>query len=177
MRSEKLVGGGGAGAEGRTFRRMVTVSMLVLFLEAAFALVLGLVFGETREPEPGEEAVSAWTLLFMPFFAVFVLVAAALASAALVAPAVLLAEGAGRRVGGPALGWQVLLTGAAGAILWPFGGWRGWLVAWVCLAAAAVVARRARRGSFVTVLLWGTLVVLTAFGLGGVGLWAGVIEG
>ncbi|MEV6326273.1 hypothetical protein [Streptomyces sp. NPDC051909] len=170
--------------EDRTFWRMLRVSMLVLFLEAALALVLGVVFGETREPEPGEEGISAWSFVFFPFFTVFALLATAAVSAAVVAPSVLLGEAAGRRAGGRAggqvggrpLGWQLLLTGVACVLLWPFAGWRGWLVAWACLGVATAVARHARRGYFVRVLVWGTLVILAVFGLGGIGLWAGVID-
>ncbi|MFF5975608.1 hypothetical protein ACFY7C_29275 [Streptomyces sp. NPDC012769] len=177
MRSERLAGSdpGATATEGRTFRRMLMVSMLVLFLEAALALVLGLVFGESREPEPGEESVSAWTLVFMPFLVMFALIATTVASAAVVVPSVLLGEVAGRRAGGPVLGWQLLLAGVGGALLWPIGGWRAWLAAWVCLGVAALVARYARQGYFVMVLVWGTLAVLAVFGLCGLGLWTGVI--
>ncbi|MCX2180954.1 hypothetical protein KV205_10480 [Streptomyces sp. SKN60] len=165
--------------EDRTFWRMLRVSMLVLFLEAALALILGVVFGESREPEPGEEPISALTLVFLPFFAVFALLATAAVSAAVVAPSVLLGEAAARRIGGRfggrALGWQLLLAGAACVLVWPLAGWRGWLVAWACLGVAGAVARHARRGLFVRVLGWGTLTLLAVFGLGGLGLWAGVV--
>ncbi|MGW4161480.1 hypothetical protein [Streptomyces sp. NPDC004788] len=162
-------------SEGRTFWRMLRVSVLVLFLEAALALVLGTVFGETREPEPGEEAVSALTLVLFPVFFVFALLAAATVSAAVVAPSVVLGETAGRRIGGPPLGWQLLLTGIGSVLLLPLFGWRCWLVAWAYLGVAAVVARYARKGFFVRVLVWGTFVVLAVFGLGGIGLWTGVV--
>ncbi|MFD0373017.1 hypothetical protein [Streptomyces sp. NPDC059071] len=162
-------------SEERSAARMLRVSMLVLFLEAALALVLGLVFGETREPEPGEEWVGALTLLALPFLSVLALLAAAVVSAVLVLPAVLLGEDLARRIESRPLAWQLLLTTAAGALLWPLAGWRGWLVGALALAVAVVVTRRARRGFFVSVLLWGTLTVLTVFALGGVGLYAGVL--
>lgn len=155
--------------DGRTFWRMLRVSVLVLFLEAALALVLGMVFGETREPEPGEEAVSALTVVLFPVFLVLALLAAATVSAAVVAPSVVLGEAAGRRVGGPPLAWQLLLTGVGSLLLLPLAGWRCWLVVWACLGVAAVVARHAREGCFVKVLVWGTLAVLAVGGLGVIG--------
>ncbi|MFJ9827149.1 hypothetical protein ACIRSU_22725 [Streptomyces sp. NPDC101160] len=148
---------------------MLRVSVLVLFLEAALALVLGAVFGETREPEPGEEAVSALTLVVLPVFLAFALLAAATVSAAVVAPSVVLGEAAGRRIGGPPFAWQVLLTGVGSVLILPLVGWRWWLVAWACLGVAAFVARYARRGWFVRVLVWGTVAVLAAGGLGVIG--------
>ncbi|MEU2077341.1 hypothetical protein [Streptomyces sp. NPDC013489] len=162
--------------DGRTDGRMLWVSVLVLFLEAALALVLGVVFGETGQPEPGEERVSAMTLFALPFLAPFAVLAAAAVSAVLVLPVVLLGEDLTRWLGGRPTGWQLLLATAAGALLWPLAGGPGWLVATVCLAVAALVTRHARRGYFVALLLWGTVVVLTVFLLGSVGLYTGVIE-
>ncbi|MFD5327136.1 hypothetical protein [Streptomyces sp. NPDC127092] len=162
-------------SEERSAARMLRVSMLVLFLEGALALVLGLVFGETGKPEPGEERVSALTLLALPLLSLLALLAAAVVSAVLVLPAVLLGEDLARRVAGRPIAWQLLLTTAAGALMWPLAAWRGWLVGALALAVAATVARHARRGFFVSVLLWGTLAVLTVFTLGGIGLYAGVL--
>ncbi|MFB8400081.1 hypothetical protein [Streptomyces sp. NPDC055912] len=162
--------------EGRTHGRMLWVSVLVLFLEAALALVLGVVFGETRQPEPGEERVSAVTLFALPFLAPFALLPAAAVSAVLVLPVVLLGEDLTRWLGGRPTGWQLLLATAAGALLWPLAGGPGWLVATVCLAVAALVTRHARRGYFVALLVWGTVVVLTVFLLGSLVPHTGVIE-
>ncbi|MFB8081925.1 hypothetical protein [Streptomyces sp. NPDC056013] len=163
-------------ADGRTYGRMLLASVLALSLEAALATILLVVFGDTGQPEPGEERLSALTLLALPFLAVVWLIPAFAVSAALVLPVVLLGEALTRRAGGRPTGWQLLLATAAGALLWPLAGGPGWLVATVCLAVAALVTRHARRGYFVALLLWGTLAVLTVFLLGSLGLYTGVIE-
>ncbi|MEV7566262.1 hypothetical protein [Streptomyces tanashiensis] len=162
---------------GRSFARMLRVSILALFLEAALAMVLGVVFGDAGQPELGEGGVSALQLLALPFLPLMALLPAAAVSAVVVVPAVLLGESLARRAGGPPLGWQLFLSAAAGALLLPLAGWWGWAVAAVCLAVAAVLTRPARRGYFVSLLLWGTLAVLGVFMLGGIGLYTGVIEG
>ncbi|WP_406061045.1 hypothetical protein OG462_25485 [Streptomyces sp. NBC_01077] len=162
--------------EGRTYSRMLWASVLALVLEGALALILLVVFGDAGQPEPGEERLSALTLLALPLLAVVGLVPAFAVSAALVLPIVLLGEALTRRVGGRPTGWQLLLSTAAGALLWPLAGGPGWLVATVCLAVAVLVTRHARRGYFVDLLVWGTVAVLTVFLLGGVGLHAGVID-
>ncbi|MET7758535.1 hypothetical protein ABZT27_28085 [Streptomyces sp. NPDC005389] len=162
--------------EGRTYLRMLWASVLALALEGALATILLVVFGDAGQPEPGEERLSALTLLALPFLAVFFLLPAFAVSAALVLPVVLLGEGLTRRAGGRPTGWQLLLSTAAGALLWPFAGGPGWLVATVCLAVAALVTRHARRGYFVALLVWGTVAVLTVFLLGTLGLYTGAIE-
>lgn len=162
--------------EGRTYSRMLWASVLALALEGAVALILLVVFGDAGQPEPGEERLSALTLLALPFLAVFWLLPAFAVSAVLVLPIVLLGEALTRRLGGRPTGWQLLLSTAAGALLWPLAGGPGWLVATVCLAAAALVTRHARRGYFVALLVWGTVAVLTVFLLGSLGLHTGVIE-
>ncbi|MFI8961570.1 hypothetical protein ACIGO8_05595 [Streptomyces sp. NPDC053493] len=165
-----------AASEERSFGRMIVVSMLVLFLEAALALVLATVFGDTRAPEPGEERVNAYGVVLLPFAVLLAPLPVAAVSAALVVPSVLLGEHLAARLGGPLAGWQLLLPAVAGALSWPLAGWRGWLVAAACLAVAALIARHARRGFFVSVLVRGTVVVLAVFALGGVGVYAGVID-
>ncbi|WP_158718971.1 hypothetical protein [Streptomyces globisporus] len=160
----------------RGFARMLRVSILALFLEAALALVLGVVFGDTGQPEPGEERVSALTLMTLPLMSLMALLPAAAVSAVIVLPTVLLGEELARLAGGRPLWWQLLLSAAAGALLLPLAGWEGWLVGAVCVAVAALLARPARRGYFVGLLLWGTLAVLTVFLLGGIGLHTGAIE-
>ncbi len=147
---------------------MLRVSTLVLLLEAALALVLGMVFGEAGQPEPGEERVSALTLLALPLVSLLALLAAAGVSAAIVLPTVLLGEDLARRTGSRALWWQLLLSTAAGALLLPLAGWEGWLVGAVCVAVAALLTRPARKGYFVGLLLWGTVAVLTVSMLGGI---------
>ncbi|WP_426404052.1 hypothetical protein ACN9M0_21245 [Streptomyces sp. R-07] len=162
--------------DGRSFARMLRVSILVLFLEAALAMVLGVVFGDTGQPEPGEERVSALSLLLLPFLPLMALLPAAAVSAVIVLPAVLLGEELARRIAGRPLWWQLLLSVASGALLLPLAGGWGWLVAAVVIAAAALITRHAVRGYFVSVLLWGTLAVLTVFMLGGIGLYSGLIK-
>ncbi|WP_329281705.1 hypothetical protein [Streptomyces sp. NBC_00691] len=160
--------------EGRTYGRMLWVSVLALLLEGAIALILLVVFGDAGQPEPGEERLSALTLLALPLLAVVGLIPTFAVSAVLVLPVVLLGEGLTRRLGGRPTGWQLLLSTAAGALSWPLAGGPGWLVATVCLAAAVLVTRHARRGSFVALLVWGTVAVLTVFLLGGAVVYAGV---
>ncbi|WP_435974642.1 hypothetical protein [Streptomyces sp. Qhu_M48] len=169
-------GAGKVRGEGRTTLRMLWVSVLALALEAALALLLLALFGDPGQAEPGEERVSALTLLALPFLMVLALVPAVAVSAFLVLPAVLLGERLTRRLGGRATGWQLLLSTAAGALAWPLFGAPGWLVGAVCLAVAVLVTRHARRGSFVVLLVWGTVAVLTVYLLGAAGLYAGVIE-
>ncbi|MFI1715326.1 hypothetical protein [Streptomyces litmocidini] len=147
---------------GRTTARMMRISILTLFLEAALALVLGMLLGDTRQPEPGEERVSALTLMVLPFTPLLALLPAAAVSAVVVLPTVLLGEHLARRAGGRALWWQLLLSTAVGVVLLPTAaGWVGWVVGAVCVATAVVLAARARRGHFVRLLLWGTLTILT----------------
>ncbi|MER5964400.1 hypothetical protein [Streptomyces sp. NPDC002057] len=174
--SGPVEGAGKVRGEGRTTLRMLGASMLALALEAALALLLLALFGDAGQPEPGEERVSALTLLALPFLMVLALIPAVAVSAVLVLPAVLLGEGLTRRLGGRATGWQLLLTTAAGALAWPLFGWPGWLVGTACLTAAVLVTRHARRGYFVVLLVWGTVAVLTVYLLGTAGLYTGVIE-
>ncbi|MFF8375211.1 hypothetical protein ACF07V_03620 [Streptomyces sp. NPDC015661] len=163
--------------DGRSFARMLRVSALVLLLEAAAALVVGMVLGDTRQPGPDEEYMSALTFLALPFLGVLVLVAAVVVSLAFVLPTVWLGEGLGRRVGGRPGGWQLLLAGVAATLLVAYEGiWPWWPAVWGAMTAAALITRHARRGSFVTVLVWGTLAVLTVFMLGGIGVYTGLIE-
>ncbi|MFF3840082.1 hypothetical protein [Streptomyces sp. NPDC001930] len=171
--SERDLSGRG---EGRTYGRMLWASVLALALEGAVALILLVVFGDAGQPEPGEERLSALTLLALPLLTVVGLLPAFAVSAALVLPIVLLGEALTRRLGGRPTGWQLLLSTAAGALLWPLAGGPGWLVATVCLAVAVLVTRHARRGYFVALLVWGTVAVLTVFLLGTVGLYTGAIE-
>ncbi|MCX4982680.1 hypothetical protein [Streptomyces sp. NBC_00572] len=166
----------GRRGEGRTYGRMLWASVLALALEAALALILLVVFGDAGQPEPGEERLSALTLLALPLLTVVWLLPAFAVSAALVLPTVLLGEALTRRAGGRPTGWQLLLSTAAGTLLWPLAGGPGWLVATVCLAVAVLVTRHARRGYFVALLVWGTVTVLTVFLLCTVGLYTGVID-
>ncbi|MCZ0980769.1 hypothetical protein O1L60_22210 [Streptomyces diastatochromogenes] len=163
--------------DGRSLARMLRVSALVLLLEAAAALVVGMVLGDTGQSGPEGEYLSALTFLALPFLVLFALVAAVVVSLVFVLPSVWLGEGLGRRIGGRPGGWQLLLAGVAATLLVAYEGiWPWWPAVWGAMAAAALITRRARRGHFVTVLLWGTAAVLTVFLAGGAGVYTGVIE-
>ncbi|MER6097868.1 hypothetical protein ABT154_18810 [Streptomyces sp. NPDC001728] len=163
--------------DGRTHARMLWASVLALILQGALALALGVVFGETGQAEPGEERVSGLTLMFLPLLPLMALLPAAAVSAVIVLPTVLFGEDLARRFGGRPLGWQLLLSAVAGALVVPVTGWQGWLPTAACLAVTALLTRPARRGYFVSLLVWGALAVLTVFMLGGIGVYAGLIGG
>ncbi|MGW8766514.1 hypothetical protein ACWGN5_28905 [Streptomyces sp. NPDC055815] len=147
---------------------MLRVSTLALCLEAGVGLAALMTVGLSMEPDPGEDTGGGGLFLIaLPFVAVAWVLVAIAASALLVVPVVLLGEDLGRRVGGRPLWWQLSLAAVAGTLLAPLGGVWGWAVAGAGLAVAAVLTRAARRGSFVRLLLWGTLAVLTAFLVGG----------
>lgn len=158
---------------GRTNARMLRVSTLALLLEAGAALAVLMTVGLSTEPEPGDDVGgSALLLLLLPFIAVFGVLAAFAVSAVLVLPVVLLGEDLGRKFGGGPVWWQLSLAGLAGALLAPLAGVRGWVVGWTVLAVAALLTRRARQGYFVSLLLWGTLAVVSVFMVGGIVLYA-----
>ncbi|MFE1904503.1 hypothetical protein ACFW96_12670 [Streptomyces gardneri] len=158
---------------GRTHARMLRVSTLALCLEAGVALAVLMTVGLSMEPEPGEDTGGGGLfLLLLPFFAVLGVLAAFAVSAVLVLPVILLGEGLGRRAGRDPLWWQLSLAGLAGALLAPLAGVRGWIAGWTVLAVAALLTRRARQGYFVSLLLWGTLVVVSVFMVGGAVLYA-----
>lgn len=160
--------------EGRTVARMLRVSTLALCLEAGVVTAALMAVGPGREPGQGAEdgAGGGLVLMALPFLAVFGVLAAFAVSAVLVVPVVLLGEDLGRRMGGRPLRWQLALAALAGALLAPLGGGWGWLAGGAVLAVAALLTRHARRGYFVTLLLWGTLAVVSAFMVGGVVLYA-----
>ena len=157
---------------GRTNARMLRVSTLALCLEAGVALAVLMTVGLTTEPDPGEESMSALTLLAMPFLAVFGVLAAVAVSAVLVLPVVLLGEDLGRRFGGRPVWGQLALSALAGALLAPLAGGWGWVAGGVVLAVAALLTRPAKQGYFVSLLLWGTLAVVSVFMVGAIVLYA-----
>ncbi|MFJ9429347.1 hypothetical protein ACIRQY_06740 [Streptomyces sp. NPDC101490] len=161
--------------EGRTYARMVRVSVLALALQGALFMVLGVVFGEAGRPAEDGSLLSPLQLFGLPFVTLLGLLAAVVVSAAVVLPAVLGGEGLARKAGGCPIGWQLTLAGAAGALLVPFAGWWAWPVGAAVLAVTVLLTRPARRGWFVRLLYWGTLAVLGTLALGGVGLSTGVI--
>ncbi|CAM5322455.1 hypothetical protein [Streptomyces narbonensis] len=158
---------------GRTHARMLRVSTLALLLEAGVALAVLMTVGLSMEPEPGDDtAGGALVLLALPFVAVFGVLVAFAVSAVLILPVVLLGEDLGRKSGRDPLWWQLALAGLAGALLAPLAGVRGWIVGWTVLAVAVLLTRPARQGYFVSLLLWGTLAVVSVFMVGGIVLYA-----
>ncbi|QES20559.1 hypothetical protein DEJ46_16715 [Streptomyces venezuelae] len=152
---------------------MLRVSTLALCLEAGVALAVLMTVGLSMEPEPGDDtAGGALVLLALPFVAVFGVLAAFAVSAVLILPVVLLGEALGRKFGRDPLWWQLALAGLAGALLAPLGGVRGWIVGWAVLAVAVLLTRPTRQGYFVSLLLWGTLAVVSVFLVGGIVLYA-----
>ncbi|MFD3662202.1 hypothetical protein ACFWVF_16615 [Streptomyces sp. NPDC058659] len=157
---------------GRTYARMLRVSTLALLLEAGVGLAVLMTVGLSMEPDPGEDTAGGGLfLLALPFIAVFGVLAAFAVSAVLVLPVVLLGEDLGRKFGGRPAWWQLGLSALAGAILAPLAGVWGWLVGWAFLAAAALLTRPARQGYFVSLLLWGTLAMVSVFMVGGIVLY------
>ncbi|MFC9705161.1 hypothetical protein ACFTWD_31210 [Streptomyces sp. NPDC056943] len=158
---------------GRTHARMLRVSTLALLLEAGVGLAVLMTVGLSMEPEPGDDTGGgALVLLGLPFVAVFGVLAAFAVSAVLVLPVILLGEDLGRRFGAAPVWWQLSLAGLAGALLAPLAGVRGWIAGWTVLAVAALLTRRAKQGYFVSLLLWGTLAVVSVFMVGGIVLYA-----
>ncbi|MET9950219.1 hypothetical protein ABZ135_01540 [Streptomyces sp. NPDC006339] len=186
MRSEQLPGAaaGGTGPvgpatangpdpDGRTSARMLRISMLVLFLEAALLGVGAVVIGQTRPaPVAGHNALG---LLALPFLVAGGAVVGLALSSGLVLPVVRSGELLARRAGGRPLWWQSALAVAATAPVAPFLGPWWWCGGWAALLLAVVVTARARRGGFVTLLAWGTLAVVSAGTLGGAALYSGVL--
>ncbi|BAU85229.1 hypothetical protein SLA_4341 [Streptomyces laurentii] len=175
---------------GPGFRRMLLVAMLVLFLEAVLAIVLIALFGDVREtgPAPGSGAEAevdtggggfgiVLGLVLMPVLLGLIAAPLAAGAAALVVPAVLFGDRLAGRVGGPAVGWQLLYTAAGAGLvngvfeIWPFRGWWGWLAAWAGLFVAALVTWRTRPGRRypVLVFLWGLAVIVAVLAGGLIG--------
>ncbi|QES07696.1 hypothetical protein DEJ44_20210 [Streptomyces venezuelae] len=158
--------------EGRTFARMLRASTLALLLEAGVALLVLLVAGPFGEPPPDADTMGGGMyILALPFMAVFAVGLAFAVSAVLVLPVVLLGEDLGRKFGAAPVWWQLSLAGVAGALLAPLAGVAGWVVGWAVLAVAALLTRPARRGYFVSLLVGGSLAVVTVFTAGGVALY------
>ncbi|MEU3448755.1 hypothetical protein AB0H29_16250 [Streptomyces thermolilacinus] len=168
----------------RSYGEMSLVSMLVLFLEAVLALVVGVVRAETL---PVPNPWSSFTLgpLTLPFLLVVGAVVGAAVSWLAVLPTVWLSDALGRRFSGRAAWWCVPLVAAAG--LAPVGGYAAmgagpltalwwWLVGTAALAVPALLCRVERRGVFGSVALWGSLAVLSAATVGGAALHTGLVE-
>ncbi|MEV6550915.1 hypothetical protein AB0M57_19715 [Streptomyces sp. NPDC051597] len=158
---------------------MLWISMVVLFLEAVLALVVAVVYGQTRE-SPNAGGGYALGLLALPFVAAAGAFLGAALSAVFVLPAIQVAAALGRRYGGRNAWWWVPLVLAAafaplamGAALLGAADWTtaggSWMVATVALTVPALVGR-SRRGTFGAVAGWGVLAVISVGVLGGVAL-------
>ncbi|MFD9635299.1 hypothetical protein [Streptomyces violascens] len=169
----------------RSYGRMLRVSTLVLLLEAALAVVVAMVLGQTRE-SPNAGGNYALGILALPFLAVVGVVLAAVVSAVLVLPAIWLSDALGRRFGGRTAWWWVpLAIGAvtlATVVLMMPGDRAEWVraIEWRLLAAGlltapALLGRSRRRRLFVPVLLWGTLAVAGTGVVGALALGTGLL--
>ncbi|MFE7409426.1 hypothetical protein [Streptomyces laurentii] len=169
---------------GRVFWRMMPVAVLVLCLEAVLVMVLVVLCREAPEPsgQPDAETGGGGFGLFIAAFLLGIVLPtlaapAVVLAAALVVPAVLLGDWLADRVGGPAVGWQLLCTAAGAALVsgafgvWPLSDVTGWLAMWAGLAVAALVTRRTRPGGRypVLVLLWGLAVIVVVLAGGLIG--------
>ncbi|MGW0856505.1 hypothetical protein [Streptomyces sp. NPDC002690] len=145
----------------RHYRRMVRVSLLVLFLEVPVLIVLNVL------RDPGPEAINRVVVGLIVFFPFDVLLGAfpgALLTYFVVLPAVGLSEVLGRRFGGREEWWVPVLPAtvlaplgvlaALTGIVAPLAAWGVWVV---LLTVAALFARIAREGLLVDIALWGTL--------------------
>lgn len=171
----------------RSYGRMLLVSMLVLFLEAVLVLVVSAVYGQTQE-SPNAGGNYALGLLALPFLAVAGAFVGGAVSLVLVLPTVWLSDVLGRRFGGREVWWWVPLVAAAVALAPVIVGAalagavaslaviKSWLLATTMLTVPALLSRPRRRGLFVPVALWGTLVVVSAGTLGGIALYTGLLE-
>ncbi|MGW1869805.1 hypothetical protein ACWCPS_30135 [Streptomyces mauvecolor] len=170
----------------RSYGRMLLVSTLVLLLEAALAVVVAMVLGQTRE-SPNAGGNYALGILALPVFAVVGVVLAAVVSAFLVLPAIWLSDALGRRFGGRTAWWWVPLTTAAVTLAtvvlmvpadraeWARAiEWR--LLVAVLLTAPALIGRSRRRRLFVPVLLWGMLAVAGTGTVGALALGTGLLQ-
>ncbi|MFG2329541.1 hypothetical protein ACGFMM_07940 [Streptomyces sp. NPDC048604] len=178
------------------FGAVLLASMSVLFVEAVIGWIGLLVWGQTRESPGGLpfSALGGFVLLVMaPFVALAGAILAALFSVVAVMPLMIVADRVGRRVTWRPAWWPVpalaaavgVLTGLIAGVLLD-SGWAAltcWFVTSAVLAGPALVARRLVRPDkwrisggrmFGRVALYGTLAVVSAFTLAGVGLWAGI---
>ncbi|QXE35594.1 hypothetical protein KQY30_16340 [Streptomyces sp. GMY02] len=178
------------------FGAVLTASMSVLSVEAVIG-AMALVAWEQTQETPGlpYNSMGVFFLIVMaPFVAAAAAVVGALLSVGVVMPLLAAAGWLGRRLSGHEAWWWVPALAAAGtaspalavAVLVEAGllaGLGGWLAVTTALAAAALVARRlllpdrprlSGGAMFGRVVLYGTLAVVTAGTLVGIGLYAGI---
>jgi hypothetical protein len=174
---------------------VLTASMSVMAVEAVIGMIAVVVWGQVQE-SPGlpYNAMGIFLLVVMaPLVAAAGAVLGALLSLGGVVPPLAAAAWLGRRFCGREAWWWVPVLAAAGtapavlamlvlAEVDPLAGLGGWLAATVALALAALVARRLllpdrpwlSGGNMLgSVVVYGTLAVVVAGALAGIGLYAG----
>ncbi|MCI4040434.1 hypothetical protein [Streptomyces sp. TRM75563] len=173
----------------RLFGLSLLLSILVLHLEAAIALVVSIVYGVTQESPNTGVGGSAMFVLLLPVLAVFTTSAAAVLSLALVLPTAWLSDVLGRRFGGREVWWWVPVVAAAVSLLTvgvvvvlsgegagPVAVVLGWCLTTAALTVPALLWRSRRERIFGPVLLWGVVAVVLTAVLGGVGLATGLLR-
>lgn len=178
------------------FGAVLTASMSVLFVEAVIGVIALLVWGQTREsPNLPHNALEVVFLIVVgPFVLTAGAVPGALLSVGGVMPLMAGAGWLGRRLSGrEAWWWTPALAGVATALptlavavfveAGPWAALGAWFMVTTALAVAALVARRlllpdrpylSGGAMFGRVALYGTLAVVTAGTLAGIGLHAGI---
>ncbi|MFG3207985.1 hypothetical protein [Streptomyces sp. NPDC048192] len=178
------------------FGAVLAASMSVLFVEAVIGAIAFVVWEQTQErPDLSYNALSViFLVVAVPFVAAAGAVFGALLSVGVVMPLLAVAGWLGRRLSGREAWWWIPALAAAGtapfavavAVLARTGlpvGVGVWLVVTAALAATVLVARRPllvdrpwlSGGAMVRrVALHGTLAVVAAGTLAGIGLWAGI---
>ncbi|MFE2291292.1 hypothetical protein [Streptomyces sp. NPDC059452] len=171
----------------RNFGLALLLSMLVLALEGALALVVTVIYSQTQPSKPGEGGVALFVIVF-PLLATAAAAAAAALSVAFVLPTAWLSGVLGRRFGGREAWWWVLPVAAAAALVLvgaatalsgggqpaAVAGW--WLLLTAAFAVAARLTRSRRQRIFGPVTLWGASAVVVTAVLGGVALSTGVLR-
>lgn len=164
------------------------LSMLVLLLEAAIALVVSVYYGFTQESPNAGGGSSVLLLLALPVISMFATLVAGLLSVVLVLPTVCLSGVLGRRFGGQEAWWwtpvvagavslavvgvAVALAGGSGAVAFAV----GWVLTTAALTVPALLWRSRRERVFGPVILWGVVAVVLTTVLGGVGFWTGLLQ-